>query len=153
MEKLDLNVEFEILNSKECLKCGTVINGTHHKPPFLQKVIPKGFYGNNIKKTIVSVCDCGEKYISLLRPKSNSYEIISLAKYTVVDDGKPKEIEKDPAVETVGPTDKDLSEDYMKLRFKTMDREELEQTASSMGIKGNIKIMKDATLINKLLNL
>ena len=138
--------ELKVLHSKKCIKCGTVINGNHHIPPFLQRKLPKGFYGNNVKKTILSKCTCGEMYISLLKPKGNSYQIIDLIAY------KPPEAK--PAKDVVIKAEaEEVSNDYMKLKLKMLDREELEKLAKDSGIKGNIKIMKDDTLITKLLNL
>lgn len=202
-----------ILNTKKCTKCGTEINGTHHKPPFYQKKLPKGFYGNNIKKTIISVCDCGEKYLSLLRPARNSYDIVTLAKMENVTDvpenmeavpdkvavvpdkdiNVPEKVEVKPKREPAKVTppkgkaglldgyeeagnfapeieekplkipDLGLEEDEIDMKkatkafdekkYRAMNRVELEQVCKEMDIKGNIYIMKDETLIKKLLNL
>lgn len=111
------------LLTTKCPKCGTQINGSHLKPPFLKPISNlDGFYGNRVKKFMKAVCDCGEEFIAYLTPASNGYKIIDLA-YA----NKP-ESQDEP----------DISK---------LDRKELIALAKDLGIEGKLATMKTVDLI------
>lgn len=114
------------LLATKCPKCGTQINGSHLKPPFINPIGNlDGFYGNRVKKFMKAVCNCGEEYIAYLENISNGYKVIDLAHV------EEPESQGEP----------DLSK---------LDRKELISLAKELGVEGKIATMKTADLITAI---
>ena len=132
----------KVLHRKSCVKCGTVITGKHMKPPFIKMNMPKGYYGNRVKKLLKAVCDCGEEYIALLSPGGNSYTVIDLIKEEIPR--IPSIIEQEEDVIKY-----DSMEEVYEVEMPDLDgmkRQELIKLASKAGVKGNLISMKNDAL-------